>query len=1255
MSEDHTALADDEVTEETVTFHFDLSHLSDLPDDVALTLKSPGRLVTLRRHTPETLARHAEGNAALRLLSAEDRSRFTHFAETVTVPTDAVSFCWVGYPSRRPGAVSDEIAVIFQHVPRMAVRRAVRLMNRDSILTVPAVVHHAELTGEMTSAGLADLHLDASLMAGPRDTAIALVMQHPDVASMVPTDNYLIQELVCNHPAVTEDLATYLSSHGPNSEDPYYDNRYATDSDGAAVAPIPLRDKDNREVVWPSSPEGDKVKVIPQFDLSDGLNDVLARAVRAVCRTLMQTNLFKGRHWATQHGVTALSRSDTPVAQNLQSESTPLGSRWTIAGKTSLYGLDLYQDSISFDSVSRALSFNVKNWPNRGLGAFVQFFGDNGTPLDPPEWIDLMSGWEAWVRPDDKTKKYLKLIGAGNTVFGIPMPTPKTEIAFAVPEAAVGANILFSGLGNSGRDFDVDRIGLIYTSVVSYGIPNLLRLMTVGVKTSKWYTECFQNDEQLKMLWRLTGLIYLEINLAKRGPEKVLAIVASHMAGLIFSKGMEWVAMKVAAYVTAEQIVDSTPFVGWALKVASLVAAVADITATTVNICLSPTTYKLEAKSSMALDVSVGPDPKHEKWPAFSDHYEISVLFPGGTTLTKKGQVDAETADPIAVRFAWESGDAVPSAPGAFFTIQASVYSANGWLCGKWESDRIQAIPTTGNTRTEKGAITERRVPLTAATRYQETKKLDRDASGRKLVWGPPDSPSTVSDGPGLPVHDPRETVAMTINSQAHRLGYTYWAGNQDLPMNYDSAVRSDPMYLMRCVGTLTDPNTGMLAPARGFSAPSPVAFDDSANQDAAGTKPSDLNFFLDPRTYGSCGALHVRLVNLADTSRQSFDYDSRKSWGAFRFQSLDALAVHPHGYLVGVSSHDDKLAILTLPSEAVEEQDAPEALPFCGNGIREGLLRSPKAVSIADDGRILVLEDGNQRIQAFDTRGNPVHCFTGPLQFTVDLGIGAQLDRGTAEPSLLQALQRSVPVAKPVGPRDDDGNPPRYLCAPAFSMPSDFAAGLDAGTVTPELLAQFDKNGLTLGSDVTIARTAPGLWLLVDGDPALTYDIRLNGEAIGDIDVYRGFSPTIIAESPGSEWLVMDKTHTITFHVTTQPDTAGLVWRERTALMPLKRGRVRHLDLAVESKGFIYVLSYINDGTRPSDYRLDIYNPDGSPLNADPAAHNGILPAGRMAVDQWRTLFTLNYFRPFIGPDGRTQPSVSQWDPPPPPPGKDQ
>jgi len=103
---------------------------------------------------------------------------------------------------------------------------------------------------------------------------------------------------------------------------------------------------------------------------------------------------------------------------------------------------------------------------------------------------------------------------------------------------------------------------------------------------------------------------------------------------------------------------------------------------------------------------------------------------------------------------------------------------------------------------------------------------------------------------------------------------------------------------------------------------------------------------------------------------------------------------------------------------------------------------------------------------------------------------------------------------------------------------------------------------------------------------------------------------------------------------------------------MPLRKqtvqGTLSYLDIATETKGYIYCLGVIDNNystsKNPADlvFQLDIYNPDGSPLLNAPQTG---LNAGKITVDQYRSLFSLNY-NVVIGPNTRTEPGVSQWIP---------
>ena len=96
------------------------------------------------------------------------------------------------------------------------------------------------------------------------------------------------------------------------------------------------------------------------------------------------------------------------------------------------------------------------------------------------------------------------------------------------------------------------------------------------------------------------------------------------------------------------------------------------------------------------------------------------------------------------------------------------------------------------------------------------------------------------------------------------------------------------------------------------------------------------------------------------------------------------------------------------------------------------------------------------------------------------------------------------------------------------------------------------------------------------------------------------------------------------------------------SGLHPEGAASVVLVDLGVESKGYLYVLKYlepVSGQVLAGDYRLDIYNPDGTFLTQVAG-----LAAARLEVDLWRDVFTLNY--EILQGSGRTEPSVAEWIP---------
>ena len=118
----------------------------------------------------------------------------------------------------------------------------------------------------------------------------------------------------------------------------------------------------------------------------------------------------------------------------------------------------------------------------------------------------------------------------------------------------------------------------------------------------------------------------------------------------------------------------------------------------------------------------------------------------------------------------------------------------------------------------------------------------------------------------------------------------------------------------------------------------------------------------------------------------------------------------------------------------------------------------------------------------------------------------------------------------------------------------------------------------------------------------------------------------------------------------------------QSTAILPLPSEKVVYLDLAAvgnASTTYLFVLYYTGDGHSVSDYNVAIYKYGTKSNTTDmkPVVTTNSVPAARICVDMWHTLYTLNYqmvedkngkpagpATAHTGPAGRTVTSVSEW-----------
>ena len=216
------------------------------------------------------------------------------------------------------------------------------------------------------------------------------------------------------------------------------------------------------------------------------------------------------------------------------------------------------------------------------------------------------------------------------------------------------------------------------------------------------------------------------------------------------------------------------------------------------------------------------------------------------------------------------------------------------------------------------------------------------------------------------------------------------------------------------------------------------------------------------------------------------------------------------------------------------------------------------------------------------------------------------------------------------------------------FSLPAGLVNEITGSGAPPQdIVDLFTGHGISLSSSLQLNVITPGsAWQLVDKGNNVTYDIDMEA----DLDVFHASTFRVEVVAQNTHWVLRDSVNTLSFDI--KPDarnSAVLDVQQLVSVMGLKDGvspDIHYLDVGVETKGFIYVLSYQGTGSLQSDYHLDIYNPDGTWLSRTPEkAGDAGVNGARMIVDQWRNLYTLNY-EAILGPNNRTEPSVSTWIP---------
>ncbi|HEX8734772.1 MAG TPA: hypothetical protein VF721_05570 [Pyrinomonadaceae bacterium] len=1235
-------------------FHFALGHID---DSASLEVNLHEHAFELAAHTEDSLDEARKLHPVLSKVSEEIARRFTHFTDIPDEHIDGDAMRWVQVVRpQQPGSHLSEIVLINMIIPPDILRafykspmwkeRYTRRFGRHKSPAIPK--EPAEMSphshGRLHTLGVrlhdvGEEEAITTLMAvqelvDVEASAVSFIGHHPDLATTQPVVKVYISEAhILPDPRVNPDQ---------------YNAMQALSKEMSKVQswtpPADCVDKNGNPIK--AEYDLDTFKTGQQLQTFKVVDNVMAAAPTAVAgaqRTSADDMQLQNQLWSPAPGTSVLkSAGKNGKTQQAEDLTEDKKFKWTVPYQTYTYGVKLDPQSLKIND-QNDFSIDCYNIYSRTFWVAYELFDDKRKSLGARKSIDSLS--------------------AVDSILGIPIPIFPTTEKFNIGEAST-VKIYFGSLGAanwdkvSWDDLNVSDRGALLTCAWQYGVPITFMIAGKILTSTETYNKIVK-DKELR-----NAAIAILAFLATAGVASKSAVsnwkqtmlqFGSIVIGFVVQKGMESFGEWLVEQVGEGQLAKAFGPVGWLFQLAAAALSIEQMAITTGEVLASDSLVTAEITRAIDVNAVLHPDPRHgvvghpetAVWASVAVKYTATLQMQSGTNFEIKGNMPQTTGgEPIPLTF-----KDIPA--GGKFRIFFGIYSANDWLAGAWQSDWIEAKTTDGTSTLKLGDknIKENLVPLGIDTQYVYKEKIVYGDSN--FSWAVDKPPATTlsslncANNGGL-----CELTAMTINNSAFQVGFAWRAANQHLHPDSPSApVSNNQLYSVQNLSVLAHPGSQLITAEIGLTQKPGIAYAPSTNSSEKAIDQN--NFILDPRN----GVMNLRKVTLEagkETEKRDFGLGDTPllSWGSFPLDNLDALAIHPSNAVLACSFSNHKLMILKLPASASPDGQAPEALMVSGEGIREGLMKGPKALAVAPDGRILILESLNNRVQAFDTLGNAVPSFTpDDFIFTVKTAdVSADLDAG------------KVPAAFTDWLIDKGQN---YL-GPLPNM--SYIAELDGGKFQPEkdpLIAAFAVLNVTLSYDpkrmddpsvssqIQIVKTGKS-WIINDPRQQSWQIVNKNGM----LNVYRRPAQiSVEVQHPGNRWMLRDNSIGLAWILTVSsghPDLVEIF--DCFTYFNLRTGpdqtNLNYLDMAVEAQGYMYILSYIYDGAAATNYLLDVYNPDGTFLFRSPDATKSNvrqnIVAGRIAVDIWRNLYALNY-EMIKGLNGGTQPGLAHWTPTPP------
>lgn len=898
-------------------------------------------------------------------LQQVSNGRITH-AVTAALPADQIQMVYVMGISRDASTAPGEWSMhqMFYHIPSATTAVVGKALAADG--RASSSLKFASMAKTLEGIALAGLGIGqaeaADYCVGPRydtykdyfDHAVALVCHHPEVGTFdAATLSYVQQSIVCSSGDILA-LAQSLYTQGP-----------ATTTPGGWATQVPVIDPATGQ---PERDANGQIRYFTQY--SEETLRLTGAALRSVLPLIKNdpvlganiTDLqagtdnssLSGKLWAVRNGTPTVT--DSPATRQSSALAGSGAVAWALDDVSHGSGYSVG----SLASSGRSVSFTVSNWFVRYLGLYIRYLDGNGKPIafaDLP--ISIKQQFKGELSGDHDC--FLSLVNQEFVVLGIPIKQDQQRFSVEVPDMAASFQILAGGLGTGTNRYPKTiGPGAVMTVVLDLAIPGVFLAMAAssGYKAFKTKVNAPASRDAMVEVAKLFVVAITDSVLAgvyySPGTFKNLA---SPLMGTLKSSG-SWLYTALKASLAeggAEGAAESfLPFgVGLALQAVMALGTAAEISETSAEICNSPWTYVAEVKGAHDLKVTIKHDPLDVAgFPATATHYRLYAVCDGSSPYDSGAIAMPETTQTAPLTYTFTG---LPS--GGKVNVTVHFFSTTGWLAGVGATGPIDNTANAASI-----TIKELLVPLTSTTKYGHKQKIVLDAAGRH-VWQVTDAAPLVQTNCDNVSGTLCDLVGITLSEHFGALGYAWLASSAGVTNFANQATGQ--LYQFANLSFTQTPQSGYRSPGGGFSTPARLAYDRSST--------TSYNFYLD--TSGGSSIVRRITMSAVDVPPTIDLPGSNKAVGRFNHAS-DAFLIHPTGKLISINTALCKFEVLVPTETPVADSDAPLAQAYSGPGTREGLLKGPACMALTPAGAILVIEQANNRIQAFDTSANPTKIF---------------------------------------------------------------------------------------------------------------------------------------------------------------------------------------------------------------------------------------------------------------------------------------